>query len=103
MTFQTKDEVNRFTRKLYRFLDAGHKVEFRRMRNTRGLIFIHDFPTKVSLDPRDKIIPTLIHEALHYFYPQASETWVLRMESKIICSLSERQIRNIIRRLAQNI
>jgi hypothetical protein len=103
MTFQTKDAVNRFTRKLYRFLDDGHKVEFRRMRTTRGLIFTHEYPTRVSLDPRDNIISTLIHEALHYFYPEASETWVLRMESKIIHSLSERQIRNIIRRLAQNI
>jgi helix-turn-helix protein len=103
MTFQTKDEVNRFTRKLYRFLDDGHTVEFRHMRTLRGEIVMDVYPTKVSLDPRDNIISTLIHEALHYFYPQASETWVLRMESKIIHSLSERQIRNIIRRLAQNI
>lgn len=103
MTFQTKDEVNRFTRRLYRFLDAGHKVEFRRMKHTRGVIFTRTNPTRVSLDPRANIIPTLIHEALHYFYPDATETWVLRMESTIVRGLSERQIRNIIRRLAQNI
>lgn len=103
MTFQTKAEVNRFTRKLYRFLDDGHKVEFRRMRSLRGWIVTEHYPTHVSLDPTDKIIPTLIHEALHYFHPQASETWVLRMEAKIVRSLSERQIRNIIRRLAKNI
>lgn len=103
MTFQTKDEVNRFTRKLYRFLDDSHKVEFRRMRDLRGWILTDTYPTHVRLDHTDKLIPTLIHEALHYFYPEASETWVLKMEAKIVRSLSERQVRNIIRRLAQNI
>lgn len=103
MTFQTKTEVNRFTHKLYRFLDDDHTVKFRRMRNLRGWILTEQYPTHLSLDPRDEIIPTLIHEALHYFYPNASESWVLRMEAKIIRSLSERQLRNIIRRLAKNI
>lgn len=103
MTFQTKAEVNRFTRKLYRFLDDDHVVKFRHMRDLRGHIVTYTYPTQLHLDPRDNIISTLIHEALHYFYPEASESWVLRMESKIIHSLSERQVRNIIRRLAKNI
>lgn len=103
MTFQTKTDINKFTRKLYRFLDDDHTIQFQRMRINRGWIFTNKYPTHIQLDPSDKIIPTLIHETLHYFYPKASESWVLRMEVKILNKLSERQIRNIIRRLAKNI
>jgi len=103
MTFDTREQVNRFTSKLYKFLDDGHRLEFRRMRGYRGWIFTDKNPTHVLLNPSDNLIPTLIHEALHYFYPKASETWVLKMEAKIAGKLTERQIRNIIRRLAKNI
>jgi hypothetical protein len=99
----TKNHVGRFTRKLYRFLDEGHDFKFRKMPHRRGQIYIDYKPTEIHLDHRDPILPTLIHEALHYFYPQASETWVLTMERKIVNQLSDRQVRNILRRWAQNI
>lgn len=100
MTFRTKNEVNKFTRKLYRFLGNGHKVHIKLMTDNRGEILYELNPTHIHLDPRDELVPTLIHEALHYFHPEASEEWVLRMEKKIVSKLSERQMRNIIRRLA---
>ena len=99
----TQDHVRRFTRKLYRFLDEGHDFKFRKMSRLRGHIYTQNFPTEVHLDHRDSILSTLIHEALHYFYPEASETWVLTMERKIVNRLSDRQVRNILRRWAQNI
>ena len=102
-TTVTKDDVSRFTRRLYKFLDNGHKIEFRRMRSIRGFIFTEEYPTLICLDPSDKVISTLIHEALHYFHPDESEEWILKMESKIVRRLSERQVKNIIRRLAKNI
>ena len=99
----TKTHVNRFTRKLYRFLDEGHEFKFRKMKYLRGHVYTHNFPTEVHLDFRENIISTLIHEALHYFYPDASETWVLTMEKRIVNQLTDRQVRNILRRWAQNI
>jgi hypothetical protein len=99
----TTADVGKFTRKLYKFLDQGHKFTFRRMPRRRGYVLTNTFPTEVHLDHRDSVISTLVHEALHYFYPTASETWVLRMESKIINKLTDRQVRNILRRWAINI
>ena len=100
----TRKEVSRFTSKLYRFLEDDHKIEFKKMRKFDGSITFYDnTPAHVLLDPRKELIPTLIHESLHYFYPEASEAWVLTMESKIVSKLSPRQVRNIIKCLGRNI
>ena len=55
-------------------------------------------PTIIELDIRDNHHPhynpvsTLIHEVLHFMYPNASETWVLTMEPRIYRQLNDRQI-----------
>lgn len=99
----TKHYVDRYVHRLYKFLAEGHKISFRKMRYTRGHIYTYTFPTEIWLDPRDQVISTLVHETLHYFYPEASETWILEMERKILTKLTARQVRNIICRLADNI
>jgi len=99
----SRTEVSQFTRKLYKFLKDDHKIEFKKMRAYVGQIETETYPTVILLDHRKDLIPTLIHEALHYFYPDASETWVLKMEKKIVSQLSQQQVRNIIRCLGQNI
>lgn len=103
MTPITAVPVNQFTKKLYKFLNDGHTFKFRKMGHLRGHIYTHTFPTEIHLDHRSTLISTLIHEALHYFYPEASETWILKMERKLINEITDRQVRNIIRRWAQNI
>ncbi len=101
MTKISKSQVGRFTRKLYRFLEQGHTIELRKMRRYRGQIWTREYPTIVKLDPRERLIPTLVHEALHYFNPDASERWVLEMEKLIVTKLTECQNRNIIKKLAE--
>lgn len=103
MKAMSKSDINRFTSKLYRFLEQGHKVELKKMRVYRGFIYTKPNPTWIYLDPSHKIIPTLIHEALHYFYPQASERWVLKMEAEIVKKLSSRQMKNILIRFVKSI
>jgi hypothetical protein len=96
----TPNQIKYRIHKLYQFLEHGHTFDLRRMRVYRGYIHTHDFPTVVTLDYTDRIIPTLIHEFLHYLHPTWSETKILKAESAIICQLTERQIRNILKRLA---
>lgn len=96
----TKNHVKKFTGKLYKFLNEGHNFKFQKMKDMRGHIVTYRNPTTVYIDPRDQIISTLIHETLHYFHPEESEQWILEMEFKIVNKLSERQIRNIIKRWA---
>lgn len=96
-------ELHSFTRKLYRFLKSDHYVELKKLRGFYGYILQSDSSSSahIVLDPRDKLISTLIHEVLHYLYPDASETKVLEMERALINQLSERQIKNIIKRFAE--
>lgn len=99
MTYSQK-ELHSFTRKLYRFLKSDHYLEFRKLKQYRGWIH-HEETPRVILDHRDKLISTLIHEVLHHLYPDASENRVLDMERAYINQLSDRQIRNIIKRFAE--
>lgn len=103
MTLEPK-VLQRYVRKLYRFLEQGHKVRFKKLRVNRGYIEHKEdkvSPASVTLDHREELLKTLIHEFLHYIHPEWSEAEVLDMEDRIADSLSERQVRNIIKRLAQ--
>lgn len=105
----TTYQLSLYTRKLYRFLDEGHRIEFKKMRNYVGelktgpYLDLNQGPALITLDHRADVISTLIHETLHRFYPAESEEWILRMEKKIMNKLTSRQVKNIIRRLGQNI
>jgi hypothetical protein len=96
-----ENELKVFMSKLYRFLEQGHKFHFDRLRMLHGKIYIDRFPTDVYLHPSGTFFTTLIHEAIHYIYPEWSESKVLKYESKVVCSLSDRQIKNIIKKFAQ--
>lgn len=97
-------ELNGFTRKLYRYLDdRKHQIEFKKLKVYRGYIHFNDDPsvaTHMVLDYRERLISTLIHEVLHYLHPSDSESRILERERALINQLSERQVRNIIKRFA---
>lgn len=95
-----KEMVQGYTRKLYKFLGDGHYIKLRKLRILRGFIETDDNPTELVLDYRDKLVPTLLHEFLHYQHPDWSETRILKMESELVNSLTIRQVRNIIKRFA---
>lgn len=98
-----KSEVNRFTSKLYRLLEGDIEIQFRRMKNHRGLIWPEELPIIIRLDPASEIIPTLIHEVCHAFYPKLSEREILEKEHLLMAHLSERQTKNILKKLAKNL
>lgn len=52
---------------------------------------------KIRLDYRKDIYSTLIHEYLHYMFPDLSETMVLKEEVRIINKMTMRQIKNLIK------
>ena len=104
---KTRTEIHGFVRKLYRFLEQGHQINFKKLRDYRG--YIHHDPAcnetqaVVTLDHRDNVLSTLIHEAIHYIYPSYTECQVLLLEREIVNGLSDRQVRNIIKRFANSL
>lgn len=89
----------RFTRELYKlFREKPGIFHVKKLKSARG--YCHTTIERIELDYRDEIISTLLHEALHFLYPDMSEDQVLRNEKDLINNLSPRQVRNIIKRFA---
>ena len=54
----------------------------------------------IYLHPRQDILSTTIHEALHLIYPEWSEGKVIRVESSICKALSISQFKDLLRLIA---
>lgn len=50
----------------------------------------------IAVDYRKELVPTLVHETLHYFYPNYCETKVYALERKICNNLTNQQIKKIL-------
>lgn len=99
----TKSDIYKVTRRLY-YLIRNHPeyIVFKKLRGVCGFYQI-DEVISINLDYRKEIIPTLIHESLHHWHPEWSETKVSQNESMIVNNLSTRQVKNILKILAENI
>lgn len=97
-----KKEICQYVRKIHRFLNNSTKntVIFKKHRGYRGMIHFEESERLITLDPRDKVISTLVHEILHDMHPNWSETDILEMERKLINSMSNTQIKNILKKLS---
>ena len=96
MTYD-KQHLYKITSRLYKELREGNNLlTLRKMgANRQGL---YDYGTEeICLDYRRELIPTLIHEYLHKWYPDKCETWILNLESRIVNALSVKQVKNIIK------
>ncbi len=90
-----KNKLYKITHRLYEELRSNCcDITLKKMRGLQGE---YDYNTDaITLDYRNDLISTLIHEYLHKWNPDKCETWVLEQERLIINALSTRQIINII-------
>ena len=93
----TKEVLSHFTQ-LYNQLDQVDYIIFRKLRTNAGY-FITE-PKKniacIELDPRQPILPVLLHELIHSFYPEKSENEVLSFEASLVNRLTIRQYRKLL-------
>jgi hypothetical protein len=95
-----------FIFRLYRFLEEGHTLKITKLRMFSGKI---DFwldkkahkPALVTIDHRTDILSTLIHEFLHYQYPELSEDKVIETEHLIVNKLSQTRVKNILKKFSE--
>ena len=99
----SKKETYRVTKRLYYLLRThSDQIHFQKLyQNVYGSYSndTHD----ITIDYRRDIIATLIHEALHHWYPSWNETKVRQHESLIINALTARQIKNILRVIGETV
>ena len=103
----SKKELYTFTRRTYRFLkEHPEKLDLQKIRKKYGLkqppCAVCDKETKeIIIDYRHTLLGGLVHELLHVFHPEWSETTVLKMESAIINQLSTAQVKHLIKAFAE--
>ena len=90
-----KKQLYAITRKIYRNLRENPDcIILKKIRGNQGE---YDYTTsEIFIDYRCNILSTLIHEYLHKWHPDKSESWVLKHEQLIVNALSTRQIRNLL-------
>ena len=98
----SRSETHRYTRSFYRFLERGCIFTFKRMKYNAGEIEGWDRTGRViiTLNPKCDVVSTMMHEFLHYRHPAFCESKIARLEKKLMNSLSDRQIKNILKRVA---
>jgi len=91
----SKTQLYKITHRLYQELRGDYcDITLKKMRGFQGE---YDPDTdEITLDYRNDLVPTLIHEYLHKWNPDKCETWILEQERIIINALSKRQIIRII-------
>lgn len=107
----SKQEISTFLRKMYRvFEQDAHKFQLVKMESGKHgeyAAYDHKDGTKeleyIKIDYRKEFIPTLIHEIIHFLHMDKSETWVIQREKLVMASLSERQIKNILKKFGSHI
>lgn len=57
----------------------------------------------IFLDYRDDIFSTLIHECLHYLYPNHKEKQIRRLEARFMKTIESTRVKNILHRFAVNV
>ena len=96
-----------FTRNLYRFIKEGHVIKLEKMKGFAGSLDLLEstgnpaYVVQVRLDYREDIISTFVHEFFHYRHPEWVEEDVIKAEVIIMNTLTRRQAKNILKRLAE--
>lgn len=90
-----KKDIYAFTRKVYKCLkDADFIIELANLRGVHG--YYYHGKSHIQINPKKEVLSTLVHEFVHHFNPEWSETKVLKEESRIMARLSYRQMINLI-------
>lgn len=97
---ECKMETYLVTKKIYNFLKNNPGSVFLKKIHGGNLYGYYEEETEeIYLDYRMPIIPTLIHECLHHFYPKLNEAKVLAKEKKIVAHITVKQCKNLLKAL----
>ena len=99
----TKKQVNKYVARLYRLLDKhGDKIVFKKLRKNQGYYVTgKDGDWHIEIDHREQMFSTLWHECLHHWHQDWKHGDIFKMETAIMNKLSERQVKNILKKLGK--
>jgi len=93
-------EVRKYFNILYKELDNIKYISFKKLRINRGYYIVTTPPTSIyiELDPRQILLPTLIHELSHSAFPNMNEVEILTLEASLINRLTMQQYVKLLKK-----
>jgi len=98
-----KSQLYKITTLLYHFLYSEEKVKLKKIHNACLEGYYDEESEGIVVDYRKALLSTLIHEFIHKIHIDWPEIKVRKYESKIVNALTQKQIKNIIRALGNNV
>lgn len=90
--------------KLYnRIIKLVKKSDFNffKLKKLRGAMGYCEWEKGIILDYRRELVPTLIHECIHYLEPEWSESKVLYSEKRVVNVIDSKQITKLLKLFIQ--
>lgn len=90
-----KDSIKIFNKVIKLIKESD--LEFFKLKKLKGVMGYCEWEDGIIIDYRKELIPTLIHECIHFLYPSWSETQVLYAEKRVVNSISLAQVIKILK------
>jgi hypothetical protein len=83
----------------YRVIRLLKKVDkdFFRLKKLKGAMGYCEWEDGIVIDYRRELIPTIVHECIHYLEPDWTESQVLYSEKRVMNTVNIEQIKNILK------
>jgi len=101
----TQKDVSKYFKLLYKELDVINYITFKKLRTNRGYYIVTATPTSIyiELDPREVLLPTLIHELSHSAFPNMNEIEILTLEASLINRFTILQYKQLLKKATSKI
>lgn len=76
-------------------------IGFFKLKKLKGVMGYCEWEDGIIIDYRKELVPTIIHECIHYLNPSWSETRVLYVEKRIVNCISTKQTLKLLRKFSE--
>lgn len=75
---------------------------FFKLKKLKGAMGYCEWEDGITIDYRKELVPTVIHECIHFLNPSWSESRVLYTEKRVVNCISNKQILKLLKEFTQN-
>lgn len=90
-----RPEILKIYKKIFSLIKTS-EVGFFKLKKLKGAMGYCEWEQGITLDYRRELFATLIHECIHYLYPDWSETQVLYAERRVVNTITSKQVAKLL-------
>ena len=92
----TEKEINRYFKKIVKSFESLNYIRLQNLKGMRGYWVSQGKERFILLDPREPLLPTLVHELCHNIFEGLSELDILTLEYSLVNVLKPRQYKKFV-------